>query len=153
MKNAMRGAIALGIVLMVVLAINALQGGRSAAKAAPTQPASIPEASAKIIIYYFHGPARCVTCRKIEAYSEEAVKSVFSAELKQGAMAWQVLNVFEPANSHFLLDFQLHTSSLVVVDGSNAKRFKNLDQVWTLVAQKEVFVKYVLDEIRAFRDR
>ncbi len=48
-------------------------------------------------------------------------------------------------------DYQLYTSSLVVVDGSNPKRFKNLEKVWQLVRDKPAFAKYVQDEVRAFR--
>jgi hypothetical protein len=54
-------------------------------------------------------------------------------------------------NEHFIKDYQLYTRSLVVVDESNPKRFKNLDKVWQLVRDKPAFLKYVQDEVRAFR--
>ena len=29
----------------------------------------------RVVVYYFHGTSRCVTCRTIEAYTEEAVEA------------------------------------------------------------------------------
>ena len=31
--------------------------------------------SEKIIAYYFHGTRRCATCKKLEAYSKEAIET------------------------------------------------------------------------------
>ena len=59
-----------------------------------------------------------------------------------------VVNVDEPANQHFVQDFQLYTRSLVVVDAKDPKRFKVLDKVWQLVGDKPAFQKYVEQEVR-----
>jgi hypothetical protein len=117
--------------------------------AASTQPT--PKASGPMVVYYFHGSSRCQTCRTIEAYAEETVKATFAAELANGQLAWKPLNVDEAQNEHFVQDYQLFTRSLVLVDGTNPKRFKNLDKVWQLVRDKPVFQKYVQDEVRAFQ--
>jgi len=71
--------------------------------------------------------------------------------LANGQLVWKPLNVDEAQNEHFVQDYQLFTRSLVLVDGTNPKRFKNLDKVWTLVRDKPVFQKYVQDEVRAFQ--
>jgi len=60
------------------------------------------------------------------------------------------VNVEEPANRHFIQDFQLYTRSVVVVDAKNPKRYKILDRVWQLVRDKAAFQRYVEQEIRAF---
>jgi hypothetical protein len=140
----------------VVLASLALTGSACAAEApgqakASAAPQATPKTTAKAVVYYFHGTFRCATCRRIEAYADEAVKAAFAAELAKGEVQWRPLNIDEPANGHFVDDYQLVTRSLVVVDGSNPKRFKNLEKVWTLVGDKPVFLKYVQDEVRAFR--
>ncbi|MBN2370911.1 MAG: hypothetical protein JXO72_10525 [Vicinamibacteria bacterium] len=110
-----------------------------------------PSGAAKTIIYYFHGTYRCHTCRTIQAYAEDAVKAAFGPELASGEIVWRPKNVDESENEHFIKDYRLYTRSLVVVDGADAKRFKNLDKVWRLVRDKTVFAKYVQDEVRAFR--
>jgi hypothetical protein len=105
-----------------------------------------------IVAFYFHGNARCATCRKIEAYSDEAVHSGAAEALAEGALSWRVVNVDEPANRHFIEDFQLVTKSVVLAEYRDGEvvRFKNLDKVWQLVRSKDRFVEYVQSETRQF---
>jgi hypothetical protein len=120
----------------------------SAARA-KSQP-SMPDRT--VVAYYFHGNFRCQTCRKIEAFSGEAVKSGFPEDLKAGRLEWRVINVEEPGNEHFIQDYQLFSKSLVLVakEGSKQTRWKNLQRVWTLVGDKDAFIQYVQVEIRAY---
>jgi hypothetical protein len=142
--------VALVAVAISGLACGAEETGQSKAKAA-APPQEAPQTATKTIVYYFHGTGRCQTCQTIQAYAEEAVRAAFGAELSIGQLLWLPLNVDEAGNEHFVKDYQLYTRSLVVVDGSNRKRFKNLEKVWQLVGDKPAFVKYVQDEVRAFR--
>ena len=146
-----------------------LQTEKSAAtqipQASPKTPEAIPAPSAArartqpkmpdrtVVAYYFHGNFRCQTCRKIEALSREAVESGFPGDLKAGRLEWHVINVEEPENEHFVKDYQLFSKSLVLVarEGSKQTRWKNLQRVWTLVGDKEEFIQYVRDEIRAYQ--
>ena len=118
---------------------------------APTAVAANPAASPGVLVYYFHATTRCATCRTIEAYAHETVASRFAADLEARRLEWQAVNVDEPANRHFIRDFQLYTRSVVVVDAKDPKRFKVLDRVWQLVRDKPAFQRYVEQEIRAFR--
>ena len=106
----------------------------------------------QVIAYYFHGNVRCPTCRKIEAYASESIEGAFSDELKSGKLQWRALNIEEPANEHFIADYQLTTRSLVLadMDGTTQRQWKNLDRVWELVGDKPSFVRYVQDEVRAY---
>lgn len=108
--------------------------------------------SARVLVYYFHGTTRCATCRKLEAFSSEAVRQAFSEELQKGQLKWQILNIDEPENEHFVEDYQLYTRSLVVarVSGGKGTEWKNLERIWELVGDKAAFMKYVQDEIRAY---
>ena len=111
------------------------------------------EASAsEIVAYYFHGNLRCATCRKIEAYSEEAITQGFADELKSGQFAWRVVNTDESENKHFVKDFELITKSVVLVEYRDGEvtRFENLKLVWQLVGDKDGFLKYVRDATREF---
>ncbi|NMC44724.1 MAG: hypothetical protein GYA46_12465 [candidate division Zixibacteria bacterium] len=104
----------------------------------------------KIIAYYFHGIRRCPTCRKLEAYSQEAVQTGFAEELKTGKMEWRVVNIEESPNEHYEKDYQLYTKSVILSRVENGKEaaWKNLDRIWELVGDKEAFVKYIQDEVR-----
>ena len=105
-----------------------------------------------VVAFYFHGNVRCATCKKIEAYSDEAVHSGFAESLEDGALAWRVVNIDEPENRHFVQDFQLVTRSVVLAEYRDGRvvRWENLDKVWQLVRSKDSFVDYVQNETREF---
>lgn len=107
-------------------------------------------ASPKVVVYYFHGNTRCITCRKIESFAKSAVESGFASELKTGQIEFRVVNVEEPDNEHFVQDYQLVTRSVVLsrVQNGTQQGWKNLDQVWTLVRDPEAFQRYVVDETK-----
>lgn len=104
------------------------------------------------VVYYFHGNARCATCKTIEAYADEAVHAAFAGEIEDGALQWRVVNIDESENRHFIQDFQLVTRSVVLAEYRDGEvvRYENLDQVWRLVRDKERFLAYVQDETREF---
>ncbi len=123
--------------------------------AVPPTPAAAPTPSHVVRVYYFHGNARCVSCRKIESLAGETVRASFAEEMKQGKVEWLALNVEEPANRHFIQDFRLYTKSLVVadmVDGSRV-RWKNLEKIWELLRDDEAFQRYVREEIRGYLEK
>ena len=112
----------------------------------------LEEAQHRIIAYYFHGTARCTTCRTIEQYAHEALETGFPKELQSGTIEWLAVNVEEPQYQHFIGDYQLHTRSLVLVEmeGETQVRWKNLEQIWELVSNKGAFISYVQSETRTF---
>jgi hypothetical protein len=114
----------------------------------PSEEESAPE----VIAYYFHGNRRCTTCRTIEAYAEEAIRTNFPAELASRKLQWRVVNVDQPENAHFIQDYQLVTRSLVLVgmEKDVQKKWKNLDKVWQLVRSKPEFTDYVVESTREF---
>lgn len=110
------------------------------------------ESQAKVVAYYFHTTYRCVSCKKIEAYSREAIETGFAEELKNGKLKFESINIQEDENEHFIKDYQLYTKSLVICNMENGKQveWKNLAKVWQLLRNKDAFVKYVQDEISAY---
>lgn len=116
-------------------------------------PSEAGDAGQKVIVYYFHGNVRCITCVTIESYAKEAVEEGFPEALSSGRVEWRVVNVEEPGNDHYVRDFQLTTRSVVVerlVDGKE-KEWKNLQRVWELIrGDKEDFLKYIQDETKGY---
>jgi len=140
---------------LLVVAASGIVAVAAAVAGAPQKPkvpaaAATPAASPGVLVYYFHATVRCATCRTIEAYAQETVTSKFASDLEARRLEWRAVNVDEPANRHFIRDFQLYTRSVVVVDAKNPKRYKVLDRVWQLVRDKPAFQVYVEQEIRAF---
>jgi hypothetical protein len=111
---------------------------------------STKSTASKVIVYYFHGTARCMTCRKFESYTLEALQDAFAAELSDGRLQWQMVNVEQPGNEHFVKDYQLYTKSIVIVKTEDGKQagWKILKEIWELVRIKPAFVEYIQDEVR-----
>jgi len=106
----------------------------------------------RVIVYYFHTTYRCSTCFAMEQYTQEAVEKGFAKELGEGRLEFKVINIDEPASSHFINDYRLTTKSVVVVKIKKNKQadWKNLDKIWDLVQDKPKFIKYIQDEVKAY---
>lgn len=113
---------------------------------AAVEPA--PGGDTKIIVYYFHGNARCKTCLTIEMYALEAIETGFSEALKAGRIEFLPVNLELAGNEHYIDDFQLAARTVVlerVVDGER-RDYLNLHRVWELVGNKEAYIAYVQKE-------
>ncbi len=155
-----RAAVLLFALALAMLADPAPGAKPKGARPAPARPAALlaPDTSAaahQVTAYYFHGNLRCASCMKIEAYSKEAIEQAFAAELKDGRLAWRVVNTEEKGNEHFVKDYQLYTKSLVLVDAARGRqvRWKNLEKVWQYLQDKPAFLQYVRAETRAYLGR
>jgi hypothetical protein len=106
----------------------------------------------RLIVYYFHGTARCPPCANIEAYTHETLTGSFAAEMKDGRVEWKAVDFEQPENEHFAQQFDLIATSVVLVQmrGGVQKNWKNLPEVWKLVDDKPAFVEFMQKEIRAF---
>jgi hypothetical protein len=135
--------------LCVGIAFTSFLGMVSGAMA--QESAAVPVADG-VVAFYFHGNVRCATCKKIEAYADEAVHSGFPKALEEGALAWRVVNIDDEGNRHFIQDFQLVTRSVVLAEfrGGEVVRWQNLDKVWQLVRDKGRFVDYIQGETTEF---
>lgn len=106
----------------------------------------------KIVVYYFHTTARCLSCHKIEQYTKEALEKFFFDDMTVGKIELQIINTEEPQNKHFIQDYQLYTKSVVlskVVNGKEVK-FKNLEMVWKSLKNKNKFYEYIKNETNSF---
>lgn len=105
-----------------------------------------------VIVNYFHGKRRCVTCQKLEAYAKEALEINFADELANKTIQWKVTDMSTKENRHFAKDFNLVSQSLVLIMQKNGKQaaWKNLDRIWHLVRDEEAYIKYVRDSVKEF---
>lgn len=111
--------------------------------------------SRQIVVYYFHGDVRCPTCHKLESYAQEAVETTFAEELGAGLIAWKPVNVDRPENTHFVRDYQLVTKAVIlseVIDGKEAA-WKNLDKIWDLVGNKDVYLDYIRQNVKTLLEQ
>lgn len=104
----------------------------------------------RLIAYYFHPTARCTTCRNIESYSSEAIQEW--EKKNDTKITWKELNIEDSVNEHYVKEYELEFSSLVIAKftGSRKIKWKNLAETWKLVNDKESFKKYVKFELNQF---
>jgi len=104
------------------------------------------------IVYYFYTSQRCQSCLKIESYTREAITLGFKDKIDNKKLAFRMVNVEEPYNNHFVNDFGLYTKSVVLVKIRDGKQteWKNLDQVWNLLGDKDGFISYIQNELKNF---
>lgn len=109
-------------------------------------------AQSKIIAYYIHQTKRCPSCRKIEAYTDEAITSHFADKLESGDLEWRLINIDDEGNEHYMDDYQLFTKSVILSRVENGKEveYKNLKKIWELLNNKEKFIDYIESEIQTF---
>ena len=126
----------------------ALMISGSSAEQVPSEASGSPQGN-YVLVYYFHGDFRCVSCHRIETYTREAVDEYFGKEMNSGKLVFKTVNVDRRENQHFIKDYQLYTKSVVVSlvkDGKEAK-YENLQAVWNYLRDKQSFFIYIKDEV------
>jgi len=106
----------------------------------------------QLVVYYFHGDMRCPTCHRLETYAKEALDTHFADKLASKDIVWKVVNVNKPENRHFIQDYRLVTRSVVISETVNDReiKWKNLEQIWQLVRNKESYLNYIRNSISTF---
>jgi hypothetical protein len=101
-----------------------------------------------VVAFYFHTNKRCTTCRNMEAWTGEALRSAFPG----GEVGWRTVNFEEPEHAHYADEFELITSSVVLVRYADGARrdWEVLDEAWDLVGDRAEFQAYVTRIARAF---
>jgi len=155
-----RRALTVTLLLFVAVSIVTLVGKELASKPSPTDSApgilpGTPLNGRQIVAYYFTGKVRCSSCRKIEAVSRETIEKSFPKELACNQLRFLVVNVDQPEHRHFVEEYQLESSSLVLVEMRDGKpaNWKNLSDVWTLVENDSKLEKYVREEVASRLER
>ena len=102
-----------------------------------------------LVVYYFHGNARCPTCRSIESQSHATVQEEYATQLDSGELVWKVLNYEKPVNAELAKKFGVHMPVVVLAKMKDGKiaAWNCLDDVWALVGDKPAFRDYVRREI------
>ena len=105
----------------------------------------------RLVLYCFHGKIRCRTCDRIEAFAREAAEQGFAGQLAEGSIEWRAVDYQRPGNEHFIDEYQLVASSVVLVRirGGVPRQWKNLVDIWQYVEDRNAAVRYVQDEVRS----
>lgn len=148
-----------GVLLMFALGSLAFWGSReyrksqaiSEAAAAPKIAETLPIVTGnQVVMTYFRNGVRCVSCRKIEAHTAETAHKDFAGEMASGKLVFRVIDVDEPANHHYIKDYQLTGKSVIIslrADGEEKSR-SDMDKIWDLLDEPEAFRAYLAEPIR-----
>jgi hypothetical protein len=127
--NRLKQAVSL-LLLAVVGASLAAMVMRESRRPAATGEAALSQKGTTV--YYFYGNHHCATCSRMEELTKKA--------LKDKDVSYKAVNLDEPANEHYVKDFQLDARVVVIQrDGT----FKKMDKVWDLVGDEEAFIAYI----------
>lgn len=146
-RSVLTGALLLFVAAgIAVFALKEFRGRPSPSGTGPPAVETAGSAAGRgVIAYYFAGKVRCSSCRKIEALSRKAIGDGFPRETADGRVRFLAVNVDEPGNRHFVDDYRLDSSALVLVETRDGKPagWRNLRDVWTLLDDETRFLEYV----------
>lgn len=123
----------------------------SASDASGSEPVAVIPRCERVVLYYFHGTARCDNCLKFEAYTDSTLLAAFEPELSEGVLEWRVINLDDEGNEGFIDRYVLEEVTLLssVVIGCEEHSWRPLDAIWRLVDDREAFAEYVAAEVMA----
>jgi len=145
-----RTAFGLNIAVVLAAATFAVALAGEASPARSADGAAAP--SHQVIACYFHRTVRCPTCRTISAYIEEAVRSGFAAQLQDGSVKLAMVDFQDAKNQTYTRAYHITGPTLVLMDVKDGKvvAWKPAPKVWSLVARKDEFFKYVQGEVQSY---
>jgi hypothetical protein len=116
-----------------------------------SEPVTPNQAVPSVIVYYFHGTARCDTCLLIEALSQSVVESQFSDDVAANRITFMTVDYDLPENAHFVTDYQLPCPSPVLVRQSERGQedWMLLGDAWSLVDEPALLMDYVRTKVSA----
>lgn len=103
-----------------------------------------------VVVTYFTTDVRCPSCFQIEKLSRQTVERDFSDEMQTGQVIFRSVNTDQPANQHFIDDYQLVSKTVIVSSrhGGQETNWTNLQDVWLKLGNEDEFTRYVGTEIR-----
>ncbi len=134
------------VVTVIVLAMGFLASLLPSATSAADAPKD------HVVVMYFHRTQRCPTCLKMGGYTEEAVTKGMAKEVKEGKVSFHYIDFQDPKNAAFTQAYRVSGPTLLVVrvSGDKAAEYKNLQDMWTKVRDKDAFVEYVQSNIKTY---
>lgn len=142
------------LVLVAIAGVTAAIYRQSAdSNAVPaTEPVVAQSAEPVVTVTYFTTQVRCASCMRIEEWTRQAVDARFSDEVDSGRVAFRMVYIDNPANEHFVEDYQLVSKSVVVSESLDGRErdWVNLQDVWLLLRDQQAFTEHVAEAVNAY---
>jgi hypothetical protein len=106
----------------------------------------------KVVVYYFHFTRRCRTCLGIQKTIADTLQDRFAEELAAGTLVFEEINLDEDQHKHFMKEFELGFSSMIVAarKGDSVVKWVNSDKIWEHAHNTPVLASYVEEQILPF---
>ena len=139
--------------LLVLLAVVLLASSHPAGAASTENKAKVKKPADRVVVMYFHRTERCPTCQRMGTYSEEAVVKGFAKQIKDGTVEFHYVDFQNKKNAALTRGYQVAGPSLIVakVAKNKAVAVTNLKEIWTKNRDKDVFLQYVRDSVKAYQ--
>lgn len=136
--------------IMLLAVIGVAVGSWAMKEFGPAKAVTRAIRSDGVTVINFHGEKRCRTCVGIGELARKTIDDGFADEEKAGKVRWEKINYDEPANAHFVKDYSLVSSTVLVTLWKNGKEVKwnRLDAVWDLVGDEAAFKAYIVQNVR-----
>jgi len=120
---------------------------------APPPALAAEQAADRVVVMYFHRTQRCPTCLKMGSYAQEAVKTGFAKQMKEGKVEFHFIDFQNEKNEAFVKGYKIGGPTLIVarVAGKKVAQYKNLTEMWSKVGDKEEFLKYVQGNVKEYQ--
>ena len=107
----------------------------------------------RVVVMYFHRTQRCPTCLKMGSYSEEAVKTGFAEQIKNGKVEFHYVDFQDKKNEALTKGYKVGGPTLMVarVAGNKVAECKNLTEIWTKVGDRKAFIEYVQGNVKDYQ--
>ncbi len=109
----------------------------------------------RVVAIYFHRTQRCPTCLKMGSYAEEAIRTGFGRQIKDGKVAFRYGDFQDAANRRVVEGYGIHGPALVLarIVGDKVAEWKKLDEIWSHVGNKESFLAYVQRQTASYTQK
>ena len=108
-----------------------------------------------VTVINFHGKQRCRTCIRIGDLAKKIVTEDLAAAGQAGKLHWEHLNYDEPANAHFVKEYELVSSTVVATLWKDGREitWRRLDDVWDLVGDEAAFRAYIASNVNELLEK
>jgi len=106
----------------------------------------------QVIVYQFHRRFRCTSCHELEELIQDTLDTHYPEDLKSGKLTFRVVDLDAEGNEHFPKDYDFFYNTVIVVDvkGGKESRFKNLNKLWEIYADKVAASDFLRSEIEEY---
>jgi hypothetical protein len=153
-KTILTGALLLLAVGGAVYVLVGGQGARSGDTMVPAQRAAEALPANGVVVYYFHGTKRCMTCNKMEALAAETLYDSFGDRLRDGSVVFRAVNIETDETRHFVEDFEMTNRCVVMVErrGGEDLTWRRLDAIWEKISDDQAYSDYIAENLAACLD-